>query len=66
MGQKINPIGVRLKINRTWDSMWFAKKENYTNEQIIKDNNIKESGKVCVLRLIHFYEINQARYFVNL
>ena len=25
MGQKVNPIGIRLKINRTWDSVWFAK-----------------------------------------
>ena len=24
MGQKINPIGIRLKINRTWDSRWFG------------------------------------------
>ncbi len=24
MGQKINPIGIRLGINRTWDSRWFA------------------------------------------
>jgi small subunit ribosomal protein S3 len=24
MGQKINPIGFRLGINRTWDSRWFA------------------------------------------
>jgi small subunit ribosomal protein S3 len=24
MGQKINPIGLRLGINRTWDSRWFA------------------------------------------
>ena len=23
MGQKVNPIGIRLKINRTWDSGWF-------------------------------------------
>ena len=29
MGQKINPIGIRLKINRNWDSIWFAKKETY-------------------------------------
>ena len=29
MGQKVNPIGLRLKINRTWDSIWYAKKENY-------------------------------------
>ena len=27
MGQKVNPIGMRLRINRTWDSRWFAGKE---------------------------------------
>lgn len=27
MGQKINPVGLRLGINRTWDSRWFARKE---------------------------------------
>ncbi|MCW5732331.1 MAG: 30S ribosomal protein S3 [Alphaproteobacteria bacterium] len=29
MGQKVNPIGLRLGINRTWDSRWFAKKGDY-------------------------------------
>jgi len=29
MGQKVNPIGFRLGINRTWDSRWFAKGEEY-------------------------------------
>jgi small subunit ribosomal protein S3 len=29
MGQKINPIGFRLGINRTWDSRWFANKGEY-------------------------------------
>lgn len=24
MGQKVNPIGLRIGINRTWDSRWFA------------------------------------------
>ena len=24
MGQKVNPIGFRLGINRTWDSRWYA------------------------------------------
>ena len=28
MGQKVNPIGLRLGINRTWDSRWYADK-NY-------------------------------------
>jgi len=30
MGQKVNPIGLRLGINRTWDSRWFARKD-YSN-----------------------------------
>ena len=29
MGQKVNPIGFRLGINRTWDSRWFADGEEY-------------------------------------
>jgi small subunit ribosomal protein S3 len=27
VGQKVNPIGMRLGINRTWDSRWFAEKD---------------------------------------
>ena len=30
MGHKVNPIGLRLGINRTWDSRWFASK-NYAD-----------------------------------
>ena len=30
MGHKVNPIGLRLGINRTWDSRWFAVK-NYAD-----------------------------------
>lgn len=29
MGQKVNPVGLRLGVNRTWDSRWFAKKGDY-------------------------------------
>lgn len=29
MGQKVNPIGLRLGINRTWDSRWYANDDNY-------------------------------------
>src|SRR6516225_7077664 len=29
MGQKINPIGLRLGVNRTWDSRWFSSKGEY-------------------------------------
>src|SRR6202007_3019620 len=30
MGQKSNPIGLRLQINRTWDSRWYAEGRNYS------------------------------------
>ena len=30
MGQKVNPIGLRVGINRTWDSRWYADK-NYAD-----------------------------------
>jgi len=29
MGQKVNPIGLRLGINRTWDSRWFSDNNEY-------------------------------------
>ena len=30
MGQKVNPIGLRLGINRTWDSRWYADGGDYS------------------------------------
>ena len=29
MGQKVNPIAMRLQVNRTWDSRWYANKRDY-------------------------------------
>ena len=29
MGHKVNPIGLRLQVNRTWDSRWFANDDEY-------------------------------------
>ena len=31
MGHKSNPIGLRLQINRTWDSRWYAEGGEYAN-----------------------------------
>tara|TARA_B100000029_G_scaffold269807_1_gene265123 strand:+ start:3524 stop:4216 length:693 start_codon:yes stop_codon:yes gene_type:complete len=41
MGQKVNPIGLRLGINRGWDSIWFAKKKQY-GKFLIEDYKIRE------------------------
>src|SRR6266403_679705 len=40
MGQKVNPIGLRLGINRTWDSRWFSRKE-YGN-QLLDDLKLRK------------------------
>ena len=40
MGQKVNPVGLRLGILRTWESRWFAEK-GYA-DQLIKDIKIRE------------------------
>ena len=42
MGQKVNPIGLRLKVNKTWDSQWFGNKKDIT-KNILEDHNIRES-----------------------
>ena len=41
MGQKVNPVGLRLGINRTWDSIWFAKKKEY-GKLLIEDYKIRD------------------------
>ena len=41
MGQKINPIGFRLGINRTWDSRWFADNAEY-GQLLHEDLKIRE------------------------
>ena len=41
MGQKVNPIGLRLGINRGLDSIWFAKKKEY-GKLLIEDYKIRE------------------------
>ena len=41
MGQKVNPIGLRLGINRGWDSVWFAKKSQY-GKLLVEDYKIRD------------------------
>ncbi|HAE37862.1 MAG TPA: 30S ribosomal protein S3 [Candidatus Riflebacteria bacterium] len=41
MGQKINPIGIRLGITRTWDSRWFAKRADYA-KFVLEDVKVRK------------------------
>ncbi len=48
MGQKVNPIGLRVGVIRTWDSRWYAKGKTYfdnIHEDIKLRNYLKEKLK---------------------
>src|SRR5215468_3824780 len=59
MGQKVNPIGLRLGINRTWDSRWYAGKGEYgkllhedmqIREELMKDLKQAAVSKIVIER----------------
>src|SRR5579871_220206 len=56
MGQKVNPIGLRLGINRTWESRWFARKGEYAkllHDDIAMRKVLKQRlGQAGVSRII--------------
>jgi small subunit ribosomal protein S3 len=56
MGQKVNPVGLRLGINRTWDSRWFARKGEYAkllHEDIkIRAYLMKQLKQAAVARVV--------------
>lgn len=41
MGQKVNPIGMRLQVNRTWDSRWYADSNEY-GDLLLEDLKMRE------------------------
>ena len=41
MGRKVNPIGFRLKVNKTWDGRWYAEGDNYV-QQLHQDIEVRE------------------------
>ena len=48
MGQKVNPIGLRVGINRGWDSIWFAKKREF-GKILMEDYKIRDYIKKNVV-----------------
>lgn len=41
MGHKVNPIGMRLQVNRTWDSRWYADTKDY-GDLLMEDIKMRE------------------------
>ena len=56
MGQKVNPIGMRLQVNRTWDSRWYADTKDYGDllmeDLRMRDFIRKECGQAGIARVI--------------
>ncbi|MGI8527389.1 MAG: 30S ribosomal protein S3, partial [Pseudolabrys sp.] len=56
MGQKVNPLGLRLGINRTWDSRWYSGKNEYgtlLHEDIkIRKELMKQLKQAAVSKII--------------
>ena len=55
MGQKTNPIGLRLGVNRTWDSIWYDEKNfaEKLHEDIIIRNYINKKLKDASINKIN-------------
>ncbi len=55
MGQKVNPIGMRIAVNRGWDSKWFAEGKEYVKwlheDIIIRDLLFSELKKAAVAKI---------------
>jgi small subunit ribosomal protein S3 len=55
MGRKVNPIGFRLKINKTWEGRWYAEGQNYVNQLhqdfALRDLVRKEANRAGVSRI---------------
>src|SRR4051812_354939 len=69
MGQKVNPVGLRLGINRTWDSRWFASRGTYgilLHEDIkIRDYLKKRLAQAGVSRIIIERPAKKARVTIH-
>lgn len=46
MGQKVNPIGLRLGINKTWQSRWYARPREYA-DLVLEDMKIRKLLAEC-------------------
>ena len=56
MGQKVNPVGLRLGINRTWDSRWFAARGEYPKllheDRAIRAHIMKDSREAGISKVV--------------
>jgi small subunit ribosomal protein S3 len=56
MGHKVNPVGLRVGINRTWDSRWFARTGEYGQllheDLAIRDHIMKMQRQASISKVV--------------
>ncbi len=68
MGQKVNPIGLRLGINRTWDSRWYADDDyaNLLHEDLrLRDYLFKRLSQAGISRVVIERPAKRARVTIH-
>ena len=68
MGQKVNPIGLRVGINRTWDSRWYANRDfaNLLHEDLkLKKYLTERLGQAGVSRIVIERPAKKARVTIH-
>jgi len=69
MGQKVNPVGLRLGVNRTWDSRWFADRGEYAkllHEDIkIRDHLEGKLAQAGISRIVIERPAKKARITIH-
>ena len=69
MGQKVNPHGIRVGINKNWDSNWIADKKHIA-AYILEDNNVREfisnNYKSCGISKVVIERSNDTKLMISL
>jgi small subunit ribosomal protein S3 len=56
MGHKVNPVGLRIGINRTWDSRWFASRAEYARllheDRTIRGQIMKQQRQAGISKVV--------------
>lgn len=69
MGQKVNPIGLRLGINRNWNSVWFASSKDYPlmvkEDRAIRKFLEKRLANAGIARIIIERPNKKCRVFIH-
>ncbi|MCL2567695.1 MAG: 30S ribosomal protein S3 [Alphaproteobacteria bacterium] len=68
MGQKVNPIGLRLNINRTWESNWYANKNfgKFLHEDLKIKSHIAKKVKEAGLSKVFIERSSSKKMVINI